>query len=208
MRRLRPLRRRARQREQEQREYEATSFEVPPLDQPEENSEYGPGAFEPFVPVSAGPSSYAEDEEESAYVPPESPRRRLQLPPVRLPRIALGRPATGIEVRGVILLVAVTLIVAGIFGTLLNQGRIRPDVEEWWPLVIVVGALLWMVATLIRHQIASFLGGAALGGVGLSLLMGTQGIARSDETLLGMVLITVGLGIVIRGFLLRQRAPL
>jgi hypothetical protein len=207
MRRLRPLRRRARQREQEQREYEATSFEAPLLDQPGENAEYGPGAFEPFVPVSAGSGSYAEDQEELAYAPPESPRRRLRLPRLRLPRVALRLPTTGIEVRGVVLLVAVALIVAGIFGTLLNQGRIRPDVEEWWPLVIIIGAVLWMVAALIRHQIASFLGGAALGGVGLSLLMGTQGIARSDETLLGMVLITVGLGIVIRGFLLRQRAP-
>jgi hypothetical protein len=208
MRRLRPLRRRARQREQEQREQEVTSFESPLVIQDEENSEYGPGAFEPFVPVSSGQSAYAEDEAESSYASPQLPRRRLRLPRPRLPSISLGGPILGIEVRGVILLVAVALIVAGIFGTLLNQGRIRPDVEEWWPLVIIIGAVLWMLIALIRRQVASFLGGAAFGGAGLSLLMGTQGVAKADETLLGMVLVTVGLGIVIRGFLLRQRSPL
>jgi hypothetical protein len=178
------------------------------VDQPEENSDYGPGAFEPFVPVSGGQSAYAEDEAESAYASPESPRRRLRLPRLRLPHIALEGPILGIEVSGVILLVAVALIVAGIFGTLLNQGRIRADVEEWWPLTIIVIAVLWMLIALIRRQVASFLGGAAFGGAGFSLLMGTQGIASFDETLLGMVLVAVGLGIVIRGFLLRQQSPL
>jgi len=205
MRRLRPLRRRARQREQERRDSEVTSFETPPADESEGNSEYGTEVFEPFVPVSAAQSSYAEDREEASYTPPEPSRRRRLLPRPRLPHLSLGRPILGVEVNGAILLVAVALIVAGVFGTLLNQGRLRADVEEWWPLVIIVGAVLWMLVALIRRQVASFLGGAAVGGVGVSLLMGTQDIARSDETLLGMVLVTVGLGIVIRGFLLRQR---
>jgi len=207
MRRLRPLRRRARQREQEQQEPEMTAFEAPPVDQPEEDSEYGPEEFEPFVPVSAGPGNYAEDEAGVTY-PPLPSRHPRRLPRFRLPLPLWRRPIFGIEIRGGILLGAVALIVAGIFGTLLNQGRIRPDVEEWWPLVIVVGAVLWMLVVLIRRQVAAFLGGAALGGAGLSLLMDTQGIAESTDTLLGMVLVTVGLGIVIRGFLLRQRAPL
>ncbi|HVO68639.1 MAG TPA: hypothetical protein VMT24_01255 [Aggregatilineaceae bacterium] len=208
MRRLRPHRRHERQREQDQREQELTSFESPPMDQAEENSEYGPGAFEPFVPVSGGESAYAEDEAESAYVIPEAPRRRLRLPRPRLPHITLIRPVPGVEIRVVVLIVAAGLVLTGVFGTLLNLGRIRADVEEWWPLAVIVVAVLWMLIALIRRQVASFLGGAAFGGVGLSLLMGTQGIAKSDETLLGMVLVAVGLGIVIRGFLLRQQSPL
>jgi hypothetical protein len=208
MRRLRPLRRRARQREQERRDSEVTSFETLPAEEPEGNSEYGTEMFEPFVPVSAGQNSYAEDREESAYAPMEPSRRRLRLPRPRLPHLSLGRPIFDVEVNGAILLVAIALIAAGVFGTLLNQGRIRADVEEWWPLVIIVGAIFWMLVALIRRQVASFLGGAAFGGVGVSLLMGTQSIAKSEETLLGMVLVTVGLGIVIRGFLLRQRTPL
>lgn len=205
MRRLRPLHRRVRQRELERRDSEVTSFETLPTEEAEGNSEYGTETFEPFVPVSAAQGDYAEDREEASYAPLEPSRRRRQLPRPRLPHLAPRRSIFGIEVNGAILLMAVALIVAGVFGTLLNQGRIRADVEEWWPLVIIIGAVLWMLVALIRRQVASFLGGAAFSGVGVSLLMDTQNIARSDETLLGMVLVTVGLGIVIRGFLLRQR---
>ncbi|NLF79338.1 MAG: hypothetical protein GX573_26890, partial [Chloroflexi bacterium] len=73
---------------------------------------------------------------------------------------------------------------------------------------ILVGAALWMLAALVQRRIAPFLGGAAAAGVGLSLLMDTQDIAAADQTLLGIVLATVGLGIIIRGFLLRQQSAL
>jgi len=97
------------------------------------------------------------------------------------------------------------LIGGGIFGVLLNQERIRDDVEAWWPLVLVIGALVWMLVALIQHQGTSFLGAAAVTGIGLSLLMETQDIAEVQETLIGVMLVMVGLGIVIRGFLLRQQ---
>ncbi len=42
-------------------------------------------------------------------------------------------------------------------------------------------------------------------GVGLSALLDAQDIAALRETLLGIVLVAVGLGIVVRGFLLRGR---
>jgi len=41
-----------------------------------------------------------------------------------------------------------------------------------------------MLIALIRRQVASFLGGAALAGIGLSLLMDTQDIALVKDTLL------------------------
>jgi hypothetical protein len=97
--------------------------------------------------------------------------------------------------------------VAGIFGALLNRGQVPDNIEEWWPLAIVVAAAVWMVIALARRQVASFLGGSALAGVGLSLVMNNQDIADFRETLLGMVLVTAGLGIAIRGFLLRQQHP-
>jgi sulfite exporter TauE/SafE len=53
--------------------------------------------------------------------------------------------------------------------------------------------------------VASFLGGAAFTGLGVSLLMDTQDVAQFQETVMGVLLVMVGLGIIIRGFLLRGR---
>ncbi|HEX3051565.1 MAG TPA: hypothetical protein VHP83_12970 [Aggregatilineaceae bacterium] len=147
-------------------------------------------AFEPLVHVTRTPG----DNEPGAEV-----RRRIRLPRVTQPQIALPNFRFGL------LLLVVVLIGGGIFGVLLNQGRIRDDVEAWWPLVLVIGALGWMLVALIQRQGTSFLGAAAVTGIGLSLLMETQDIAEVQETLIGVMLVMVGLGIVIRGFLLRQQ---
>jgi hypothetical protein len=111
-----------------------------------------------------------------------------------------------VHIRFGVLALVIVLIGGGIFGTLLKQERLERDVEEWWAPARIAGAGLWMLAALLQRRIAAFLGGAAAAGVGLSLLMDTQGIAAAEQTLLGVVLATVGLGIVIRGFLLRQQS--
>ncbi len=103
------------------------------------------------------------------------------------------------------LLLALFLFAAGIFGVLLKQGDITGSVKVWWPSALVIVGVLWMVIALARRQVASFLGGSAFAGLGLSLLLDAQDIAAAEETILGMVLVAVGLGIVIRGFLLRQQ---
>jgi hypothetical protein len=169
--------------------------------------------FQPFVPVSAERDYYDDEsaaEIETEYVSPE--RRRVRLPRVRLPHVRLHRPrlrglAVGVDVQWGVLLIVVLLIAGGIFGILLSRGQLRDQVEMWWPVGILVVAGGWMLVALVRRQITPFMGGAAFAGVGLSLLMSTQDVAPVEETLLGVVLVTVGLGIVIRGFLLRQRAP-
>lgn len=161
----------------------------------------GPGedaadeAFEPFVPVPAQPG-YAADEGDDY---PRERRRSLARP---------RRPRVSVRIRFGVLVLLIVLIAGGIFGTLMKQERLEPAIEEWWPVAILVGAALWMLAALVQRRIAPFLGGAAAAGVGLSLLMDTQDIAAADQTLLGIVLATVGLGIIIRGFLLRQQSAL
>ncbi|MEW6580489.1 MAG: hypothetical protein AB1435_15025 [Chloroflexota bacterium] len=157
--------------------------------------------IEPFVPVS-GANAYARRAyaSPSAEVPAaeeeSAPRRRR----VRPPRLSLG-----VRTRFWVLLLALALITGGIFGTLLWQDRLREEVTVWWPVVPLVVAALWMLIALVRRQVTSFLGGAALAGVGLSALLDAQDIAALRETLLGTVLVTVGLGVVVRGFLLRGR---
>ncbi len=168
--------------------------------------EYEEEPIEPFVPVEGDdfePYDY-NNLPETAY-PAHEARRRVQFP---RPHLGLRPPASGTALRWDYLLLAVVLIGGGIFGALLNRDRLQAQIEEWWPLAVVVVAAAWMIIALARRQVASFLGGAALAGVGLSLLMNNQDIAGFKETVLGMVLVTAGLGIVIRGFVLRQQTPL
>jgi hypothetical protein len=180
----------------------------------------GENEFQPFVPVSDHPDyseypDYDEGESLASEAAPDTRRRRFRLPrlrisrpSLRLPRPQLRRPEWDVDVRWGVLFVVSLLIAGGIFGTLLNQGRLRDEVEAWWPVTILILAGGWMLVALLQRQVMAFLGGAACAGVGLSFLMSTQDIAAVEETLLGMVLITIGLGVVIRGFLLRQRVPL
>ncbi len=156
--------------------------------------------IEPFVPVSGADAA---DDRAYAYPPAgmpaaeeETARRRRRLP----------RPSLGVRIRFWVLLLALALIAGGIFGTLLWQDRLRDEVTVWWPVIPLVISALWMLIALVRRQVTSFLGGAALAGFGLSALLDTQDIAALRETLLGTVLVTVGLGVVVRGFLLRGRA--
>jgi hypothetical protein len=174
----------------------------------------------PFVPVS-GRRDYDEDyyagrefddtddaAAEDAVGPDtlEPMRRGRRLPRLRAPQVPHAR--VSLRIRWGMLLLAALLIVGGIFGTLLNQDRLKREVVEWWPALVIALAVLWMILALARRRIASFLGAMAVAGVGLSLLMNTQDIAAFEETLMGVVLITLGLGIVIRGFLLRQQSPI
>jgi hypothetical protein len=150
--------------------------------------------------TDADEAGYADQPDTETAYPPRAPRRRLHLP-----RPAVNLPSPGIQ-WGYLLLVLV-LIGGGIFGALLNRDEVPVNIEEWWPVAVVIVAALWMLIALARRQVASLLGGAALAGVGLSLVMNNQEIADFEETVLGMVLVTAGLGIVIQGFLLRQRTP-
>lgn len=212
--------RRARGRDDESRadDYAAPPDQVPDMDGEDADE------FEAFVPVEREHQAYdtyepydvteAGDDDDVARAWPEGPgyddandartyrRRRIRVPRVRLPR-----PRVPVALRWDMLLLATGLIAAGIFSTLLVQDALTGDIVRWWPVALVAVALVWMLVALVRRHVASFLGAAAFAGVGLSLLMDAQDIARFEETLLGVVLVTVGLGIVIRGFLLRQREP-
>lgn len=170
------------------------------------DSEAGPEReFAPFVPVEAGGyRSYGDEASED--LSPDRPHRRLRRGLLRLSLPRWARPRLGIEIRGGMLLVVSILIAAGIFGTLLAMGSLRDSVEGWWPLVIIGGALVWMLLSLAQRRVAPFLGAWALAGIGLSALMDTQEVAPAHETVLGIVLVAVGLGIAFRGFLLRQQA--
>ncbi|MGQ9850397.1 MAG: hypothetical protein ACUVSU_10145 [Aggregatilineaceae bacterium] len=160
-------------------------------------------SIEPYVPV---PSEDAYPARAYSYMAEVSP------PPAEAEGVARrrrprARRAALPTVRWGWLLLALALLAGGIVGTLLRQDRLSADDVSWWPVAVLILAGLWMLVALARRRVEAFLGGAALVGVGLSALLDTQDIASLRETLLGMVLITTGLGIVIRGLVLRGYSP-
>jgi len=181
MRRIRPShRRRAREEERE----------------PEElYDEAIPDELYPFVPVESAPL-------EAFAAPPEEDRFEVEQP------VRSRRASQRLSVNPGILVLAALLIAAGVVGTLLNLDRIELSLPALWPVGVLAVALIWLVSALSRGLVTSALGAAALAGAGLSALLDTQGIAAWRDTLIGLVLVTLGLGIVLRGLLLRQNAPL
>lgn len=180
--------------------------DVPAAEAADEYDTYDDPDIEPFVPVSGG--YYDElDFDNAAPVtatvkPPRTAAPRTPSLPARAPRRLPGALS---RIQWSYLLLVSFLFGAGVFGVMLRRDEIHGNLADWWPLALLSVSGLWMLIALMRRQIASFLGGSAFAGVGLSFLLDTQAIATVEETMLGLVLVTAGLGIVIRGFLLRQR---
>ncbi len=149
-------------------------------------------------PVEKGASLALQGAEATPDAPPKEatpPRRRLRL---RLPRL-------GLAVNWGALGAALGLMAAGVLGTLLQRGALQGTFQTQWPWALVALGAAWALLALARRRVSAFLGAAALVGAGLSLLMDTHGIAPARETLFGVMLVAVGLGIVVQGFVLRQR---
>jgi hypothetical protein len=97
------------------------------------------------------------------------------------------------------------MMVAGIFFTYLNAAANPDPVLEWWPSVSLFVSLVWSMVALVRRNATAFLGGAGAAGLSISLLLHTQDVAQFQETVVGVILISIGLAIVVRGLLLRPR---
>ncbi|WP_119071748.1 hypothetical protein [Aggregatilinea lenta] len=160
--------------------------------------------FEPYDIPGSEDDEYAE-EDLAPVEPIHRPRtRRFRLSRPQIARHEVRRPRSPVQIQFGALFLVLSLIALGIFGTLLNRDQITGDVQDWWPAAIIAVAVLWMLAALVQRRIPAFLGAAGLAGIGISLLMDTQSVASVNETLLGLVLVTLGFGIVVRGFVLRQ----
>lgn len=131
----------------------------------------------------------------------ESPRQgRRSQPPSgsrQLPVMRVAEPG--------LLLIAIGMMVAGIFFTYLNVAGNPDPVLEWWPSVSLFVSLVWSMVALTRRNATAFLGGAGAAGLSISLLLHTQDVAKFQETVVGVILISIGLAIIVRGLLLRPR---
>jgi peptidoglycan/LPS O-acetylase OafA/YrhL len=134
-------------------------------------------------------ASYADQADAAA---PELPRRqpvRRRLLPVRF---------------GALLLV-LALIVIGVALLLYQQNALPPEVLLWWPLALIVPGALWFLIALVRRSGRGLLGSAAVIGAGMSLLLGAQTINSVSSTLVGIMLISIGTSIVLRGLLMGRQ---
>lgn len=126
---------------------------------------------------------------------PEAPRRRgFRLPQV----LAWGEMQPGM------LLFALGLVAGGVFWMLYNLGKTPTTLNQWWPMVLLAFAALWAVYSLIIRHASAFLAATVLIGISFSLWLDAQDYLIWRETLIGCILIALGLGIMVRGLLLRQ----
>lgn len=130
---------------------------------------------------------------ESVHERRRASRNRRQLPTMRVSEPGL-------------LLIAIGMMVAGIFFTYLNTASNPDKILDWWSAVSLFVAMMWSMVALSRRNATAFLGGAGAAGLSVSLLLHTQDVAQFQETMVGIILITIGLAIIVRGLLLRPRA--
>jgi len=135
------------------------------------------------------------------YIPPPRQERQRRAPSFRfrIPRLLAWE-----AVNPALLLLALGLVVGGVFWTMYNLGQTSPQAEQWYPALLLGFALLWALYALLARRPGTFLAASALIGVGISLLLDAQDLIAWRQTLVASVLITAGMGIVARGFLLRQ----
>ena len=138
---------------------------------------------------------YTEGSQAQAEAAPAS-RRGL-----RLPRL-LAWDAINPE----LLFLALGLVGGGVLWTLHNLGQTSAEVEAWWPGVPLAVGILWALGALAQRAASSFLASTVFIGISFSLLLDTQDLLSWQETLVGSVLMIVGLGIIARGLVLRQGA--
>jgi len=109
------------------------------------------------------------------------------------------------EINWPTMLLIVLLIALTAFILLLNQGAVPARILIWWPLAIVVPSALWFLISIIRRSARGMLASAALFGIGLSLLLATQGVAPFGVTVVGITFIAAGTGVMLRGLLLSNQ---
>ncbi|GEM_PF-1155976 len=118
-------------------------------------------------------------------------------------RVSVRRRLPRVQIDGRMLLIVIALIATALFSVALTQGALPRQVLTWWPLAIVAIAAVWFIRALLSQAAAGLLGSTALFGFGVSLLLASAYQVAFGTTVIGVVLIAIGMGIVLRGLLWR-----
>jgi hypothetical protein len=147
-----------------------------------------PNAELPSDAPNADDEPVAEAEPAAAVRTPRRPVRRL---PFAL------RPAA--------LLGVVIVIVCGVLLLLYQQNQLPNEVLVWWPLALIVTGLVWFLLGLVRRSGNGLLGGAVLMGTGVSVQLSALSVYTVGSTLVGIVFISAGTAILLRGILMGRQ---
>lgn len=133
---------------------------------------------------------------EAAEAPAESaPPRRLTPPRPRLP----------FTLQGSVLLGILAAIGVGVVWLLLSFDLLPSAFSVVGAIAAAAFGALWFLAALVRRNPRGIIFSAAWLGAALSLLLAAQGIAAVGTTLIGLVFITVGAALVLRGLLMANQ---
>lgn len=119
-------------------------------------------------------------------------------------RLILSRRAMPFQINGPLLLLVVGLALLAVILVFDNLGLFTAGGLVWLPAALSALAVVWFVRALLRRSGKAMLRSSALLGLSLSLLLAAQGLAPVGGTLVGLTLICVGAGLLLRGLLLRQ----
>ena len=108
-------------------------------------------------------------------------------------------------VRPMALLGVIVVIAIGVLLLLYQQNQLPAEVLVWWPLALIIPGVLWFLISLARRSGNGLLAGATLVGVGISFLLGTLSTYAVGSTLVGIVLISTGTAILVRGLLMGRQ---
>jgi uncharacterized integral membrane protein len=149
---------------------------------------------------------YAPDDESDL---PDDPEQNEEAEPVQAVEPAEAAPLVSVRARrrnridwrvlGAI--IVLLLLTAFLYGS--SQNALPIEVLTWWPASILVIAILWLFGSLARGRAPGAIGAAGLIGIGLSLLLATAFQVPLGSTLVGITFIAVGMGVILRGLLIR-----
>lgn len=125
-----------------------------------------------------------------------------EIPPAEV-EITPRRAGVAVNIPALIGVMALILAAVGLI--LLNLEALPTPILIWWPLAILIPAVLWALYSLIRLKPRGLLRSTALIGVGGSLLMAAQGIAPLGATLVGVTFLAIGAGLILRGLIMANQ---
>jgi hypothetical protein len=135
-------------------------------------------------------------------------RRRAAQPDAEsaLRRLIPPRPRLPFTLQGSVLLGILGVALLGVAWLLISLELMPSGFYTAAPVAASAFGALWFLTALLRRQARGIIFAAAWLGAALSLLLASQGIAEVGNTLIGLVLIAVGVALVLRGLLMSNVA--
>ncbi|MCS6872726.1 MAG: hypothetical protein NZ571_14865 [Anaerolineae bacterium] len=108
--------------------------------------------------------------------------------------------------QGSIVLGILAVALIGVAWLLVNLELMPQAFYTAAPIAATAFGALWFLMALLQRRARGIIFAAAWLGAALSLLLAAQGVAQVGDTLIGLILIAVGVALVLRGLLMADVA--